>query len=441
MKNSLFVLVISYCFAYYSGQIIFGIFILILYALSSFVIRITSGKKSQCTINLFTFFYFVYGLLVLFSHIELIKDPWEDFYVHNDAAWSFYKAIMTYVLPCEWGELYEKTISNPAFHLYPLAAYIMGAWGKLGQELGIDNLRLFLRIIPFYTGSITVALMADLLQEKNKDRSTIYKYLIPFGLFSYLFISSAIFSRDCLVCLAFTFGAIVFLKDNVRFRIGWFFLLFIISAGLRPHNGLLFLVYPFAYYYKDIKRKIGGFSVVLISIGMAATYYYLQDMFSDLTKALEGYNDKSLSNTGGLFIIFYTLPFPLNTIIMMIYMMLQPLPIFFFIKGDGGTWLNLPNVLSPYLMFLCFSISFLALKNKQIISKIKTLIVVSIIVYGAIVFGSPDIRRAFAAIPGLYLCYCLVEADCPKNQKQTIRNVGWIGITVINILFIFYVYL
>ncbi len=395
----------------------------------------------RAVLNLFGLFYVIYGALVLFSHMELIDNPFDDFYVHNDAAWSFYSGMMNYVLPCEWTEIADNTLYNPGFHLYPLAAFVMGVWGKLGMELGITDLRLFFRIEIFITGAIIIAIMANILSVKQFSSKDIYKYIVPFGLFSYLYVSSAIFTRDTFMVLAYTLGAYIFLKEKVKYRLLWFIVLAFISAGFRPHNGLLFLVYPFGYYYKYLKSKLGGFTIIALALVALVLYVVLNEQIMTTFNSVDNYDQKALANTGGLFYQLYTLPFPINTIVMVVYMLMSPLPMLFNINGEGGTWLNLPNVLSPYLMWLCWMVCIRNLKRYRLTDNINILVLVGVLAFTAIVYGSPDIRRAFAAIPTLYLCYCLIDRTTVFAKRNYYRNLGWGVIAIINIFFFVYVYI
>lgn len=374
---------------------------------------------------------------MLLTQIQLIKDPLEDFYVHNDAAWSFYNAIMSYVLPCEWDELYGKTIGSGLFVHYPFAAFIFGAIGKIGLLLDVIDLRLFLRLHIFTVGALIIGIVSDIFAKRGINPKKKIAYVVPFGLFSFLYIQSAIFSRDIHVTLIYTIGGYLFLNGKVKGKGLLFVLLFIVATGLRPQNGLLFLIYPVAYYSKKMSSRIGIAGLIVAAIICVAIYLNLQNEFSMLETSLKNYDGRSLSNTGGLFIKLYTLPFPLNTIIMDVYMLLMPLPANLYLVGDGSTWLNLPNVLSLYIMFsYIVTTLFYLFHAKEKNDNIKILILVELIVFTAIVFGSPDLRRAFAAIPGLFMCYCLVDEKLPVRIKKSIINPGWFVITLIQVFFL-----
>jgi hypothetical protein len=282
--------------------------------------------------------------------------------------------------------------------------------------------------------------MTNLLKDKKFSDIQIKKYIIPFGLCSYLFITSAIFSRDIHVCLIYTIAAYISLKDHVKGRLLIFILLFFLAAGLRPQNGIAYLIYPIAFYWKTITKKIGLFGIGVIALICLVLFYYLQDSLELLYESLGTYDDFSKSNTGGIFIEFYSLPFPLNTIVMVIYMALMPLPLFKCCIGMGGTWLNLPTIFSSYLIYVCFMVCIYYLCHSKFKGAYVGTILVCLIAYAGIIYGSPDERRAFAAIPGLYMCYALVKQRIPKGHYIRYRNIGWMLITVVQLFFIVYVY-
>lgn len=436
-------ILLAIAYGVYTGQITFAIIVGLVYLLGyvglKIILRLSFGQASKYIYNLF---FLIYGLLVLLSHIQLIHDPFEDFYVHNDAAWSFYKGIMTLVLPCDWSQLYERTIENPGYVQYPFAAFVMGAFAKLGQTLGIENLRLFLRVHIFLFGVFTITLMANLLEYYKYEYKRILKLIIPFGLFTYIYITSAIFSRDIYVALVYTIASYICLRDEIKFRLILFILLFFIAFGCRPQNGFIFLIYPICFYYKKLKAIIGPLGIVVILGVLLFISFYFTESIVNGVSSLNSYDERSLSNTGGLFIEFYTLPFPLNTLVVSVYMLIQPLPIGFYITGDGMTLLNIPMIFSPYLISLMLYVLYYTNTHKMRLNNLYALFsCFSLLAFFMIVYGSPDLRRAYAVIPGLYMVYCLTRDECPEYKIQIFKKFVWTIIVVINIIFVFYVYL
>ncbi len=426
----------------YSGQMAMALAILAGYVITRLILQVTLRPKKEMTMFLFTLFFLIYGTLVLLTHIELIHDPNKDYYVHNDAAHTFYKLITQTVLPCSWRELFHKTIANPLFSHYPLGAFIMALNGKIGMALGVANLRLFMRLHIFMIGASVIAVITNLFEYKNISQYRIITIVTCFGLFSYLYITSAIFTRDTYVCLVYTIAAYICLKEEVRHRLLLFIILFFVARGLRPENGLLMLVYPFAYYYDYLKDRIGILGIITLIIIGIGMLFMLNESFHSNANSLDIYDQKTLNNTGGLFIKFYQLPFPLNTIIMIVYMTLMPLPMFMYCFGKAETWLNLPYILSPYLLFLVFaSCIYYCFKAKGRKKQYTIIFLASLFIYSAIIYGSPDVRRAFAAIPGTFMCYGIMSSHIPESTTLQIKRTHWIIIALINLFFAYYKYI
>lgn len=410
----------------YTGQSSFAIGCIIQYLCGYFLFYICFRPKHFITWDVYNLFFFIYGLLVVVSHIELIHDPLEDFYVHNDASDAFYPAIVDYVLPCTWMEIPEKSLLNPFFVNYPLPAFLFGIVAKIGTVLGIENLRLFLRFHSVVIGSLTMSVMTNLLVVYKYNNKFIIRYLVPFGLCSYLFITSAVFTRDVHACLAYATAVYICLKPNIRYRPLCFFLVFLLSIGIRPANGLLMLIFPFAFYYDFLKKKVGALGIsIIMAVALLIVLIIMSETISEVTEALDHYDDLTNENTGGLFMKFYSLPFPINTIIIVIYMLMLPLPIDGYIVGNHGTLMNLPFVLSPYIMVVVVCVCGYIVIKAKVRAVIKYTIIASMLAFAITVYGSPDLRRAFCAIPGLYMCYCLTEHQCPYKVKKTMKRVGW----------------
>lgn len=438
--NNIGAFVLGICYYAYSGQLQFMFIILFLYLITQFLIGALCKKQSVVS-ELVGFFFVVYGFLILLSHIELIHDPQEDFYVHNDAAWSFYTSYTDIVLPCKWSDLWSNTFGNLYFFHYPLSAFIMCAFGQFGLDIGIENLRLFMRLESLIFGVMIIAIISKALKDKKQHDSEIKKNVLFFGLFSFLFISSAIFSRDIHVTLIYTLGAFYTLNNSSKSRLFIFAVLFLFALGARPQSGVVFLLYPAICYYKELKNKIGYLGFIILGIILVGLLFIIDDFISFGIGTLEEYDEMAEENSDGLFIKLYRLPFPINTIIMSVYTYFQPIPFGRYILQDGGTWLNITSIFSPYLYAMIGIIcgSYL-IHKRDLKDPIFRLILVSSLIFLIIVFGSPDSRRSFAVMPGLFMCFCIIYKDCPLRIKRRTKIVYIPLLVVVNVLMGLYVY-
>lgn len=430
-------------YVFYSGQIEMALAVLYFYFLGKLFIRFILKCKEKIVVHLYHSFFLIYGLLVLLTQIELIHDPMTDFYIHNDAAWSFYNAIMNYVVPESWDNLVKVTMQNSIFVDYPIASYIFGFLGKLGVDTGILDIRLYLRIHIFTLAALIIAIISHIFVIYKISSKDIVKWVLLFGFCSYLYVTSAIFTRDIHVCFVYTLFGYYILVPNLKCKFFIFLLLILFATGLRPANGIV-LIIPLLFYYWSYnsknKRTINVLLFLLILIiimGVLKT-----DIISYGVERLDLYKEKTLSNSGGVFEKVFSLPFPINQIGMIVYMSLMPLPILVYIVNEGGTFLTLPFIFSPYLMSIVLigSIWYM-LYNYKINKRITVYLASFLLLYFIIIYGSPDLRRAFAAIPSLFMGFCLIKNNIPLNIKKFTYRVVWPIILLLNIFFIFYLYL
>jgi hypothetical protein len=200
--------------------------------------------------------------------------------------------------------------------------------------------------------------------------------------------------------------------------------LVLLATGMRPLHGILSVLYVLAYYYcKGKKYNIYKFVfIILIIIGLYVISTSEIMVYGE--EKLENFDRRAMDFTGGIFSVFYSLPFPFDKIAMSIYMILQPLPMQLYLVGTGKTFLTIPYLLSPYIMMTVLGCTIYYVMKNFKSSNINTVfITTSVIVFFLINSGSPDIRRSFAAIPGLFICYILVKNDIPKRFKHNIKYV------------------
>lgn len=342
----------------------------------------------------------------------------------------------------DWNQLIDETLLSPSYNNYPLASLLFAGLAKIGLWLGIINIRLFLRIHVFLLATLVVAVMAKLLESYEVHKYRIRQLLIPFGMFSYLYLMSACFTRDIHVCFVYSLMAYIYLIRNIQYRALWFLLLTLLATGFRPENGILAVVYIVGYYFQPLHRRIGPFVYFALAIIVFGLGFVFSEMLLSLTETLNYYHEHTIEfNQGGLFMMIYSLPFPLNQICIVVYQFLLPLPLTFYITNEGGSLLALPFICSPYMMWVMLCAIFVYLnKFFRANIKISLFMILSLVMFWAITAGEPGIRRSFAVIPGLYMAYCLVCPYVPQQVVQRIKFIGWPLIACINLFFLLYVY-
>ena len=422
----------------YSSNYSFILAVFVNYILGILFLRFVLKNRQISVFYIYSFFSSIYLLLILFTHIELIKDPFIDFFVHNDSSRSFYTSIMGYVLPCSWTDILPFTVFNPYFADYPFAAYLWSTIGKIGMSVGIEDLRLLMRLPSALVGSLTVSISAMYFLHKKMLNRNIIKYSILLGLCTYLYITSAIMSRDVFLTFFMTLAIYFYMINNTKY-IPFIVFIGFIALGFRTINGLCIMLIAIIPILHKIYNKSKFFSILLFLL-LALIIFGNSLVFSEQIQLYQTYQlHNATINKGGLFYYFYTLPFPFDKLSMAVYMLLQPLPMTFYVLGDGNTWLNLPEIISPYIIVYMVGVLLYLLKGKNgFDERIKILTIILILIYIMIISGSPDIRRAFFVMPGLYMIFCTNKEICPKMTRKTIKRRIWIFLICINIFFLFY---
>lgn len=429
--------VLAVGFYLYTGQEQMFLSVLLYYLFGRALLRLIL-KPSHESVLMYDMFCVIYGFLTLLTHIELIHNPYEDYFVHWDASNSFFYDLMDRTAGTSWSDMINITLFSPIYVEYPLPALFFSILQKIGAAAGIENIRLFLRMHVFYLGAIVPAMISNLFVRSGMDLKRVRKLTICFGLFTYIYITSAIFSRDLHVCLIYTI-AIYYVLIKKKHELLSFALLFILASGCRWENGLLLLVLFLAYYMSKIKNQSSLYAYVAFIGVFAVVALVASGYLDEVLDTLNRYDEKAHAFSGGLFMKFYSLPFPFNTIIMSIYILLEPLPIWTYISGEGMTYYTLPFILSPYIMSIIFVSSIWFLSHRF---RMNDVIVISmlfcIFAYVCIIKGSPDLRRAYAPIPGLFMAYGLVSNQIPRSINKLIKKGVWPALVIINLFFIFY---
>lgn len=427
-------------FGVFTGQIEFMAFLFMLSVAGFTILRFFLHARKGVVYTIFGLFLLIYGTLTLITQYELISRPYDDFFVHNDAAWSFYKWTMDEVVPLKWPELIKGTLLNPLFYEYALAELINGTVAKIAVALGIEDVRLALRCLSVLYGALITAILADILVKNKVDEKQVLKSIVLFGCCSYLFVTSAVFTRDVFVCFIYVAIAHVILVPHSSFRFIKLLFLSVCAFGARPENGAFAIIFVMFYYLSLDGSKLRNYFLLALVAGVVVIFLLYTTFIADSLDTIQNFGEDATESTGGVFERVYSLPFPINKIAMVVYMLLQPLPMEKYIVGEGNSWFTLPFILSPYLIayvvICCLGFVFHRRFKNLLVSNF---ILVSLLGFCLITFVSPDIRRSFATIPGLFGAYCLVYKDVPHPYKKFTKLFLWPMIFIINIFFQVYV--
>ena len=436
------ILALSVFYGLYTSDINLSLVVLVQYFIGFLNLKYLLRVYASRAFVIYDLFYFIYGLLTILTQIELIHDPFQDYFIHTDAAWSFF-SMAEELSTREWSDILSDRFFLVENMQQPLAIVFFAFLAKICIFLGIINLRLFLRLHIFLIGSTIITLVYEGMSKYNNNQHRNFNLCLLFGLCSYLFITSAIFTRDIHVCFMNTLVVYTLVKFNNKWSLLAVILFIILAFGFRPGSGFIMAVFPICFYYHKIKDKMGAiipFFILIVIVAIALS----SDYFTNMASGKIDFYSKDLlreNKADGMFMRLHSLPFPINVIISVVYMFLMPLPITTYLIGTGNTFYTLPFLGSPFVLFPMLYVTIVHLISKNRNRLIAPIILASFISYFATVFVSPDLRRAFATVPALFMCYGIIIDSVSKSKRKRFMGLSFPMITAINIFFILYLYI
>lgn len=420
--------ILAIAFGMYTGQAEMSFAVLMHFIAGLLILRcVFFIKLNKTPYRYYAIFFAIYGLLCLLTQMELIKDPTTDFFAHNDAADAFYENISKVAPDVSWDNVSDLTLYGAFFAHYPLAAYLFTLLYKLALLIGIVNIRLFLRIHVVTLAATIIPLIVNQLQLRKIDVTSRKGWLYAFGICTYLYIGSCVFTRDLHVWWVYTVIAYVIMKPECNFRLLKLLILCVMAYGFRPQNGYLSILFVVAYYSYNDKSSLSNKLLAIVGVAMIA-FVLLSNMLAEslsrFTLMSEAIQDSSM---GGTVMKIQSLSFPIGPIAIGIYVLLQPVVWTDYITTVGGSYLTLPFRLSPFILsFIVILTIIYAFKN--ISKKNKTIcmyVLMSILAFVIISYSSPDHRRAFATMPGLFMAFLLVKDELSLKMSKIVKKVVW----------------
>lgn len=441
-KNSVAPLFLVLLYGIYGGQLQMFFLFLLYYIIGLGIIKFVMRSNHHETYQVYRFFFCIYGLLTLLTQIELIHNPEEDYFIHIDAPFSFYQNTIDTVTETAWSDIIHETLFSLRYFDYFLAELLYATIAKSSMDFGLLDIRLALRGPSFIMGALIMSMIIEIIMRNGHRFADCYKMVVFFGCCSYLFITSAIFSRDIFVCFFYSAIAYVYLLPKCKYRLAKLVLLTICAFGGRPESGALASLFIVGFILSKRNGKVVKIFAIIILVVAFLSFILYTTFLQDSIESIIHYQERAKSNTGGFFEIIYNLPFPINQLSMVVYMLLAPLPYTFYMTGEGGSILTFPFVLSPYLMSLvlisCLWFSMHYYKKEK---QMAMLIIMTVLMFCIITFSSPDLRRAFASVPGLFMAFVIIRPQVPTTIQALIRKRIWPIILIIGTFFQLYVML
>lgn len=432
------ILILLLCPIYwiYSGQIQVAYSFLCIYALGAICVKWIIREK--ISFGVYNLFFLIYGILLLWSQYLFIDGDPSGYFNHNDSVESFYKSATISVGPKKWEYLISGTILFSWYADYPLFALWINAWKLLGWDIGVtmDNLRLFLRLQDLLFSPMILAVMAKYMSEVGVARKTIKTACIIFGLFSYLYLTSCVYTRDLHVAFFYTLlGYYALSPKKHRFIYFKFLLIVLICFGLRPENGMFALIFPLYYRFRNI-----GFSFKLIIIGVVVLLIAgLSGILDSFLSLQEGYNERMAGITqGGIYSMFNSLPFPLPQIFNVIYSFIAPYPFILNVADtDHQGLIALPSIGIPFINVIMLLTLWRYVRTHHNYPVLWMFcIIILYITLTCIV--EPNTRRTFAIIPTMYMLFIAVKGHILRRKYKLIVEYTIFGLIALNLPAILY---
>lgn len=382
----------------------------------------TVFSKKKIVLIIFNMFFLIYGIYLLVTQIVFVSNNLDDYFFHIDASKSFYYQTILYIDTINWSNLIPVSIL--IYPDYPFAQILFSGWWLIGDALGVhyDDMRLFLRIQDLFFSPLILCIIARFLCEIKYDDKRIINLTLLFGLFSYLLITSVIFTRDLHVAFLYTLlGYYTISKTNHRHRYLIFSVLIFLSFGFRIENGIFAFLFPICYYYT--KHKFGGASYLLISVIL--TCVLVSGLIPMVLELRDGFNEHTVAlNNGGLYNYLNSLPFPLNTSFNAIYSFMFPFPFIQYIQDDHGGILTVTSIISPFLrvIMLYTLIRYSIIQNNRWVKLVLYVIFLYIISCSLV---EPNLRRLFAVLPTMFMLfsYCFFRLRKEMRHRIIVNSI------------------
>lgn len=394
-------------------------------------------RKSQ-SISIYAIFFVIYGALLFLTQYLFIDGVNEGYFLQSDAYGSFYVTATMNFGPTKWDDLVSGTLFKSLYSDYPLFACWINFWKLIGFDIGVthENMRLFLRLQNLLFAPGILAIMAKYFQEIGMNKHKTLHWCIFFGLFSYLFLTSVVYSRDLHVAFFYTLAGYYCISPRKhRFIYLKFVIIALICFGLRPENGMFAIVFPIYYAFRNTKPSgkliLGG--LVILCILLAAGFV---DSFINVK---DGYNARTAKMAvGGLYSMFNSLPVPLNIIFNSIYSFIMPFPLIMYTLDRHIGVFGLFSLVMPFINVVAMcTIYVYARKHKKDYRLLYFFLV--IIVYTVMCCSvEPNVRRAFAIIPTLFMLFAATQPKIPSRLYDIIVRRSVYTILLLNIPAILY---
>lgn len=428
---NILILLLGCAYSLYTGQLAVGFTFLLIYIVG--LSAVWTFIRNRCSVTIYSLFFLIYGLLMILTQYLFIDGVYLGYFTHSDASGSFYVTATVDVGPNKWDELISGTLFTTFYFDYPLFALWINLWKLIGFDIGITevNMRLFLRLQDLLFSPGILAIVAKYFQELGWGRKKTIRWCLVFGIFTYLFLTSVVYTRDLHIAFFYTVAGYYCLSPKKH---RWIYLKFILivllSFGMRPENGMFAVIFPVYYRFRDVAPSVKLIIVGVVFIILVVALGYI----NTFTETMAGFNAYTLErNSGGLYAQILKVPFPFNLIINSytfnpVYSFIMPFPITMFLNEDTISLFGIPSMAMPFInLIMVFSLIYYIRRRKNDYRTLYFFLICFLFITMCCTI-EPNVRRTFAITPSIYMLYAQIRPRLPKavNKRIGLRTMAFL---------------
>lgn len=398
------------------------------FLLGVLIINVSFPKHHKYnSLKLYVLFFVVYYLYMYITNTVFVVDKSGlNFFFAPDSIRVYYAQLSTALQ------------SNSS-----LAAFLNGRIGRHAPAFGVimwvtGNLASFIDANSMLVQKIQVVFCASMIvvflynmAVIYFDKSKAWMIALTFGLFSHLFLFSAIFLRDIHIAFLFTIGFYVLLgKKNMRGLIILSILCFIVW-NFRIQHGIFFLSFIGVYLYLFLKKRKKSLAVlaaglVLVVVAVSILAFYVGSLYQNISTELQAYTIRQEMQVGASQGLLNKTPGVLEPAANVLLSQIVPFPFF---TGFYSLWHNryiflyFPRVIATFYWVIVWCFVgyglFRSKLRKSIPIEVKSIFLIAIFLIIGAGSTAPAMRRLLCVYPAFYLFGSFVYYRFSKDKRRT----------------------
>lgn len=294
-------------------------------------------------------------------------------------------------------------------------------------------------------GSLSCVILYKIMLLYFDKRKALGRTLI-FSLCSAVLVYSFNFIRDIHIYFFFLLNTYILLS---KFEIKKLVIMVISCAlifTLRFESGVISILFPAFYLYNKSRKNVILLMLLFLFGGIIFFAYFFKNVIiaMDNMNFYDDLTDRVLSEADGITNVLAGLPTPLKEIGLFLVWLIKPFPPYLSLVQSTNGYATIIAIL--VIIYQCFNFFILILAGKWMIVdkaykrfsfELKLVLIIALILI-ILNLHSITIRRVLLVYPIIYLAYCLIKDEMPKNvvnkNKWALFGVYAVGIITYMIL-------